>query len=72
MPDDQGRPTAEELEAYSTTLQQLIDEARALQTAVTEELRRLRRSNHIAATSVIEPRVIERRKLPRDPREAPR
>lgn len=45
MPDEKGRPTAEELEAHSATLQQVIDEARALQTAITEELRKLRRTN---------------------------
>jgi hypothetical protein len=45
MPDEKGRPTAEELEAHSVTLQRVIEEARALQTAITEELRRLRRTN---------------------------
>ena len=65
MPDEHGRPTTEELEAYSATLQQLIDEARALQTAVTDELRRSRRFNRSAATSIIEPRAIERRRVPR-------
>ena len=59
MPDENGRPTAEELEAYSTTLQRLIDEARALQTAVTDELRKLRRSNRTTHTGP------ERRKAPR-------
>jgi hypothetical protein len=60
MPDDDGRPTAEELEAYSTTLQQLIDEARTLQTAVTDELRKLRRSNRTAPSG-----VPDRRRRPR-------
>ena len=65
MPDDQGRPTTEELEAYSATLQQLIDEARALQTAVTDELRRLRRFNRAAPTNAVERAAIERRHVPR-------
>ena len=60
MPDENGRPTAEELEAYSTTLQQLIDEARTLQTAVTDELQKLRRSNR-----PVPPGVPERRRMPR-------
>ncbi len=61
MPDDQGRPTTAELEAYSATLQQLIDEARALQTAVTDELRRARRFNLPAVTTTIERRGTARR-----------
>ena len=65
MPDDQGRPTTEELEAYSATLQQLIDEARTLQTAVTDELRRLRRFNRTASTHPIERPAVERRRMPR-------
>jgi hypothetical protein len=59
MPDDQGRPTPEELEKYSATLQQLIDEARTLQSAVTDELRRLRRSNRTASTAVLETRAVK-------------
>ena len=60
MPDEKGRPTAEELETYSATLQQLIDEARTLQTAVTDELRRMRRSNRSVSTG-----MTDRRKSPR-------
>jgi hypothetical protein len=71
MPDDQGRPTPEELEAYSATLQQLIDEARALQTAVTDELRRMRRFDRTAVTTVIERRGIERRSVERHLTERP-
>jgi len=70
MPDDQGRPTPAELEAYSATLQQLIEEARALQTAVTDELRRLRRSNRTTAANTIDPRLAEHRGIER--RRAPR
>jgi hypothetical protein len=66
MPDEQGRPTPAELEAYSATLKQLIDEARALQTAVTDELRRMRRFNRTAATTTaIERRGNERRAVER-------
>jgi hypothetical protein len=67
MPDEQGRPTPEELEAYSATLQQLIEEARALQTAVTDELRRMRRFNRSAVTTTIERRGSERRAIERHP-----
>ena len=69
MPDDQGRPTPEEIEAYSATLQQLIDEARALQTAVTDELRRMRRFNRTAVSTAFERRGIERRSVERHPTE---
>jgi len=75
MPDEQGRPTPEELEAYSATLQQLIDEARALQTAVTDELRRMRRFNRPALTTTIERRAIDPHAIERnavDRNKAPR
>ena len=65
MPDDQGRPTTEELEAYSATLQQLIDEARTLQSAVTEELRRMRRFNRTVVTPAVEQRGIEHHPIER-------
>jgi hypothetical protein len=65
MPDEQGRPTPEELEAYSATLQQLIDEARALQTAVTDELRRMRQVNRTALTTAVDHRAIDRHAVPR-------
>jgi hypothetical protein len=58
MPDKTRRPTPEELEFHSAALQQVIDEARALQAAITEELQRLRRTNR--APSPMPP---ERRKV---------
>ena len=67
MPDDQGRPTPDELEAYSATLQQLIEEARALQTVVTDELRRMRRLNRTAVTATVERRRNDRRAIERHP-----
>lgn len=65
MPDDQGRPTPAELEACSATLQQLIEEARVLQSAVTDELRRMRRLNRTAITATLERRGSERRAIRR-------
>jgi hypothetical protein len=60
MPDEQGRPTVKELQAHSASLQLVIEEARELQTAITDELRRLRRANHTPPA-----RQVERRKTSR-------
>lgn len=52
--------TPDELEVQAQTLQRLIDDARALQTEITDHLKKLRRENRVNAQP-----IAERRKKPR-------
>jgi hypothetical protein len=54
------RPTSEELEQQAAVLQQLIDDAQALQKQITEHLKRIRTENRSNAQT-----ITERRRKPR-------